>query len=54
MTQSWIIIENSTGRAVFETFNCIVKEAINTTNYTALTVQDYLGQLNARIKEGLV
>ena len=49
-TASWIIVNNATGAAVFETFNEKTAKAINTQLYEALPVLVYLQRLNASIK----
>ena len=49
---SWVVIRLSTGKAVFETWNPDVIAALDPTKALALTTADYLGQLNARIREG--
>jgi len=47
-TASWIIIEKATGKAVLETFNPKVMEAINTEKYEAIPVLQYLASLNQK------
>lgn len=49
---SWVIVENATGKAVFETFNKKTADAINTDKYKAMTALSYLVGLNAKIKAG--
>lgn len=49
-TASWVIIEKSTGRVLFETFNANVPRAINSDKYAAVPIQDYLVSVNGRAK----
>jgi hypothetical protein len=49
-SNSWIIVNRSTGEAVLETFSEKVTAAINTKKYQVMTAYDYLCNLNANIK----
>jgi hypothetical protein len=50
-SNSWIVVNRSTGEAVLETFSEKVTAAINTKKYQVMTAYDYLCNLNANIKE---
>jgi hypothetical protein len=50
-SNSWIVVNRTTGEAILETFSEKVTAAINTKNYQVLTAYDYLCNLNANIKE---
>ena len=50
MTTSWVIVERSTGNALFETFNPKLVAAINTIRYQVVPILEYLQALNAEIK----
>lgn len=47
---SWVIIEISTGTAILETYNPKVVAALNTTNYKAVPILEYLQGLNKKNK----
>jgi hypothetical protein len=49
-SNSWIVVNRSTGEAVLETFSEKVTAAINTKKYQVMTAYDYLCKLNANIK----
>jgi hypothetical protein len=49
-SNSWIVVNRSTGEAILETFSEKVTQAINTKNYEVLTAYDYLCNLNSKIK----
>jgi Ca2+-binding EF-hand superfamily protein len=49
-TASWVIIEISTGEAIFETYIEKMVSAINTEKYRAVPIVEYLGALNKTIK----
>jgi hypothetical protein len=49
-SNSWIVVNRSTGEAVLETFSEKVTAAINTKKYQVLTAYDYLSNLNSKIK----
>ena len=49
-SNSWIVVNRSTGEAVLETFSEKVTAAINTKKYQVLTAYDYLCNLNSKIK----
>lgn len=51
-TASWVIREKDTGNVVMETFDKKKVDALNTSKYEAVPVQQHLGELNAAIKEG--
>lgn len=41
-TASWVIIELSTGTAVFETFSKAIADSINRDKYKAVPILEYL------------
>ena len=49
-SNSWIVVNRSTGEAILETFSEKVTAAINTKKYQVMTAYDYLCNLNANIK----
>jgi hypothetical protein len=49
-TASWVIIENTTGNAVFETFSKGTADAINTIKYKAIPILEYLQSVNGKSK----
>jgi hypothetical protein len=49
-SNSWIIVNRTTGEAVLETWSEKVTAAINTKKYQVMTAYDYLCNLNANIK----
>jgi hypothetical protein len=49
-TASWVIIEKSTGSAIFETYNESTTKKINTEKYTAVPILEYLQILNKSLK----
>lgn len=49
---SWFIISRVTGRAIAETFKPRVASAVRAERYIAMSADEYLGTLNARIKGG--
>jgi hypothetical protein len=49
-TKSWVIVDNSTGVAVFETFSAGVAAKVNTATYTAVPVREYLQGLNRSLR----
>lgn len=53
-SNSWVICNKLTGKAIFETWNPNVGEALNKTVYEALPAYEYLTRLNARIKNARV
>ena len=50
-SNSWIVVNRTTGEAILETFSEKVTAAINTKKYQVMTAYDYLCNLNANIKE---
>ncbi len=48
---SWVAVSRDTGKAVLETFERSVAERINREKYDVLTAAQYLGELNAKIKD---
>lgn len=50
-TASWVIVENSTGVAVFETFSRSIVDAINTSKYKAIPILKYLQTTNKKVKQ---
>lgn len=51
-TASWVIKELGTGRIIIETYSQKVVDALNTTRYHAVPIQDHLAQLNRKLKLG--
>lgn len=49
-TASWIIREKGGGKVLFETFDGAKVKALNTAKYEAVPIQQYLGEINRRIK----
>ena len=49
-SNSWIIVNRSTGNAVLETWSKKLTQAINLEKYQVMTAYDYLCNLNAIIK----
>jgi hypothetical protein len=49
-SNSWVIVNRTTGEAVLETWSEKVTAAINTNKYQVLTAYDYLCKLNQTIK----
>lgn len=49
--QSWVIVRLSDGKAVLETFDKRLAEAINLERYEVLRAGDYLARLNRQIRE---
>jgi hypothetical protein len=47
-TASWVIVDNSTGKAVLETFNAALIDKINASKYTAVPILQYLQGLNKK------
>jgi hypothetical protein len=47
MTTSWVIVNNETGAAIFETFSAKTAGAINRAKYRAVPILEYLQALNA-------
>jgi hypothetical protein len=47
---SWVIVENNTGNAIFETFNEALIKKLNLSKYKAMPILEYLQGLNNRIK----
>lgn len=45
-TASWVIVEKTTGRAVFETFNFKLTLRVNREKYDVLPIYQYLCSLN--------
>jgi hypothetical protein len=50
-SNSWIVVNRTTGEAVLETFSEKVTAAINTKKYQVMTAYEYLCKLNATIKK---
>ena len=50
MTKSWVIVDRTTGEAVFETFNEKLIAKVNTEKYKVIPILEYLYALNAKIK----
>lgn len=48
-TASWVIVRNSNGEAVLETFNEEVAKAYNTKLYRAVPILDYLVNFNKSV-----
>ena len=51
LTNSWIVVDRASGRAVLETFSRHVAKSINLTRYEVLSAYDYLVRFNAKLKE---
>ncbi len=51
---SWVIVRNSDGAAVLETFSAKVAGAINLAKYRAVPIEEYLGEFNRRVKSDSV
>ena len=49
---SWIVTSKATGETVCELFNQDVANAVDRTRFDVLPADEYLRQLNKRIKEG--
>lgn len=49
-TASWVIVEISTGKAVYETFSAVHAAIVNTKKYKAVPIMVYLTELNASLK----
>lgn len=47
---SYVIVSKETGKAVFETFEKKIADAINTEKYKAVPILEYLYNLNDQIK----
>jgi hypothetical protein len=47
---SWVIRNKATGEVLFETFDKNVVNALNTTKYEAVPIDQYLGSLNGKVK----
>lgn len=45
---SYVIVNINTGKALFETFNKKVADAINTKRYRAVPIGEYLASLNGK------
>jgi len=45
-TASWVIREKASGKVLFETFDVKKVNALNTTKYEAVPIQEYLASLN--------
>lgn len=43
---SWVVVDKSTGKAVFETFKQSTANAINRDKYQAIPIDEYLPTLN--------
>ena len=49
-TASWVIVENATNNALFETFNPAIADKINRDKYSAVPILQYLQALNKSLK----
>lgn len=49
-TVSWVIVDQITGKSVCETFSRKIVDAINTSRYRAIPIEEYLPGLNRAIK----
>ncbi len=47
-TASWVIRDKETGQVLFETFSQDVADAVNTRNYEAIPILEYLQSLNKK------
>lgn len=50
-TASWVIVNNETGSAVFETYCFEFADTINKKKYKAIPILEYLQTFNAKINE---
>ena len=49
-TASWVIVDKQSGKALFETFNQTIANAINQSKYQAIPILEYLQNLNKSLK----
>jgi hypothetical protein len=49
-TASWVIVDKSTNKAIFETFSKSITDKINVEKYQAVPILEYLQNLNKTIK----
>ena len=47
-TASWVIVEKATGKAIFETFNSKVADAVNREKYEVVPILEYLVSINGK------
>ena len=45
-TASWVIVDKSTNKAIFETFSKSITDKINVEKYQAIPILEYLQNLN--------
>jgi hypothetical protein len=50
MTTSWVIRRKGDKGALFETFNPKIVAALNTANYEAVPIEEYLQEFNRTVK----
>lgn len=50
-TASWVIVDIKTGKAVMETWNKKIADAVDTKKYVVVEVLEYLVGVNAKIKK---
>ena len=50
-SNSWIVVDKATGKAVLETFSQRVADAINRDKYIVKTSHEYLCELNEALNE---
>lgn len=50
-THSWVIKERDTGSIIMETFKKKVVDALNTSKYQAVPIQEHLAGLNKELRE---
>jgi hypothetical protein len=51
LCNSWIIVDNNTGKGVLEIYNREIIKYINKEKYTIFTSLDYLYKMNRNIKK---
>ena len=44
--QSWVLVELSTGKAIYETWSEAIADKVNTDKYKAVPIMEYLQGLN--------
>lgn len=49
-TASWVIIDKTTNKPIFETFSSSIVSKINTEKYTVVPILEHLQALNKNIK----
>jgi len=49
-TSSWVIVEKTTNKTIFEIFNKSITDKINVEKYQAIPILEYLQNLNKTIQ----